>query len=196
MSSPVSHSRTTHSIRLWFYCSSSVCDAKKLAPALFICRDLHLIGGESHMINFTVPLKNPPKDELNYLFVVYLKKIWHKVLLCGSGRSPRCWGWDLHQTEPEDWWVHPAGRLWMEHGWVGWSSLWVPHGPHQLPALHFPGLHPPTSKSMSLPHCGRCSAVVDSVSVWFSPPLTFTLSGFIKLQLCREFLFCFFYSQC
>lgn len=119
-----------------------------------------------------------------FLFVTSIGKIWLEVPLCRSGCSSCCWGWDLHQTEPEDWWVHPAGRLWMEHGWVGRSSLRVPHGPHQLPALHFPGLHSPPSKSVSLPHCSRCLFLLDSVSVGFFPPLTLTLSCFIWLHSC------------
>lgn len=68
----------------------------------------------------------------------------------------------------------------MEHVWVGRPSLRVPHGPHQLPALHVPGLHSPPSKSLSPPHRRRCSFILDSVTVWFCfTPLTFTLSCLI-----------------
>lgn len=116
-----------------------------------------------------------------------------------SGCSPRRRGWDLHQTQPEDWWVHPAGRLWVEHGWVGWSSLWLPHGPHQLPALHLPGLHTPTSKSTSLPRHYQCCCIIVlycCVFFWMLSvfdfvffPLTFTLSCFIWLQSCLYSVF-------
>lgn len=69
------------------------------------------------------------------------------------GRSPRRRGRDLHQTKPEDRWVHPAGRLRVGHGRVRRPRLRISHGPHQLPAFYFPGLHtppgeydPPTSR--------------------------------------------------
>lgn len=63
------------------------------------------------------------------------------------GCSSRCRRRDLYQTQPEDWWIYPASRLWMEHGWVGRSCLWVSYGPDQLPSFHFPGLHTPTGES-------------------------------------------------
>lgn len=69
------------------------------------------------------------------------------------GRSPRRRGRDLHQTKPEDRRVHPAGRLRVGHGRVRRPRLRISHGPHQLPAFYFPGLHtppgeydPPTSR--------------------------------------------------
>lgn len=58
-----------------------------------------------------------------------------------SGCTPCCRGRDLHQTEPEDRWVYPAGRLWVGHGWVRRPRLWIPHGSDQLPTFHLPSLY-------------------------------------------------------
>lgn len=117
-------------------------------------------------------------------FLTSVERLWAEVPPCCAGCSPCCRGWDLHQTEPEDRWVHPAGRLWVEHVWVWRPSLWVPHGPHQLPALHLPGLHSPPSESISRLHCSRGSFILDSVTVCCFSPLTFTLSCFILPQSC------------
>ncbi len=37
---------------------------------------------------------------------------------------------NIHQTQPEDWWIHSAGWLWMGHGRVGRQGQRLPHGPH------------------------------------------------------------------
>lgn len=87
------------------------------------------------------------KLEALYLVILCLVKGAYKILWYFPGCSSRCWGRDLYQTQPEDRWVYPASGLWMGHGWVGRSCFWIPHGPDQLPAFHFPGLHTPPGES-------------------------------------------------
>lgn len=79
------------------------------------------------------------------LFLLSLVKGTYKS--CFPGCSSRRRGRDLHQTQPEDRWIYPASRLWMGHGWVRRPCLWIPDGPDQLPAFHFPGLHTPSGES-------------------------------------------------
>lgn len=90
-------------------------------------------------------------------------------LKCVSGCSPCCRGRDLYQAKPEDWWVYSTSRLWMGHGRVRWPSLRIPHGPHQLPAFYFPGLHTPSGESdkpiICQPFCGTCSPL--AMFFWF-----------------------------
>lgn len=63
-----------------------------------------------------------------------------------SGRSSCCRGRDLHQTEPKNWWVYPASWLWVGYVWIRRPCLRIPHGPDQLPSLHFSGLHTPSGE--------------------------------------------------
>lgn len=141
-------------------------------------KGVNVVGSTSKVVNCTFILCVPKSTSLK----LHLEA--SESVFSPPGHSPRCRGGDLHQAQPEDRRVHPAGRLRVEHGRVRRPRLRVLDGPHQLPAFHLPGLHSPSGESdEQLCESWACCVFIHSAVTMFM---------FVPLSSHLVFLYTFF----